>query len=256
MTSAKINILVLNPNSSRDMTEGMRKAIGHVSESQGFTNCIFNYQTAPVTSPASINNDADLALSTDAVLTALGDLSSLDYDAILVGCYSVHPLVVRLKEGVNDGVVVLGIFEASVLSAFSLLEPYADNTKFGVVTTGEFWEKNLADGVGEYLGLGAGHQTARFAGIFTSGLEAGDFHGSMPQDVVGDKLRDATRRLLRSGKVRVVIMGCAGMAGLEDIIRSVVTEEYGDKEKVYVVDGVKAGAGLVLETVRSARLFG
>lgn len=296
MSTTKINILILNPNSSRDMTEGVRKAVDSVvsdptvhgniptllickfttrlflsptylstyhpnqaipstqqAQSQGFTNCAFHYQTGPATSPASINDADDLASSTDAVLPALGDISSLDYDGVLVACYSVHPLVVRLQ-GQHDK-AVLGIFEASVLSALSLLEPYAETT-FGIVTTGTFWEQHLTNGVRDFLGLGGGQQqTNRFAGVYTTGLNAGDFHGGVPQEVVDAKLKDATRKLLKSSKVRVVVMGCAGMAGLEAIIRSVVTEEYGDKEKVFVIDGVKAGAGLLLETVRSARLF-
>ena len=53
-------------------------------------------------------------------------------------------------------------------------------------------------------------------------------------------------------------MGCAGMAGLEKVIRTTAEEVYGVDvaKQLYVVDGVKSGVLQLEQTVRSTRVFG
>jgi Asp/Glu/hydantoin racemase len=174
---------------------------------------------------------------------------------------------------------VTGIFEASILTALSLLRlpaaPFSgpEPRQWGIVTTGKFWEDHLAAGVTTFLGQssppasagpGAAEQSAphptlnlRFAGVQSTGLNAGDFHGDVPAEVVRQKMREATARLLASGRVDVVVMGCAGMAGLDAIIRDVAIEAYGEVvgKMVYIVDGVKAGVLLLEDMVRGRRIF-
>ncbi|KAL8366479.1 hypothetical protein RB595_004992 [Gaeumannomyces hyphopodioides] len=295
----EFHLLVLNPNSSAEMTEGVRKAIESSITPHG--NNAISYYTAPEPSPASINDGLGLARSTEVVLAdlqakaaardaddaeadgdAAGDAgagSSSDnhdeldgYDGVLVACYSVHPLVAHLAERHRGRRVVLGILEASVLAALALTNPYprcpeSPGRTWGIVTTGAFWEAHLEDGVRRFLDAsysasfspGPGQNAAKFAGVYTTGLDAGDFHGDVGPEVVRAKLKDATKRLLAFGRVGCVVMGCAGMAGLEDVIRSAIAEEYGEpqtpQEKVYIIDGVKAGVGLLAETIRNERMF-
>ena len=203
-----------------------------------------------------------MALSADVVS---GDLKGKldDYDAVLVACYSVHPLVQRLGRD-NPHLAVTGIFEASVLAALSLLGPPTEGEgeggkerMWGVVTTGKFWEQHLGDGVRHFLGQGKGEGNFKFGGVESTGLNAGDFHGGVDPAVVRQKLREATQRLLSKGPVECVVMGCAGMAGLEDIIRDATREKYGEgqAEKLFVVDGVLAGVGLLETTVKNRRMF-
>lgn len=158
------------------------------------------------------------------------------WDAILVACFSVHSLVPQLSAHFQGPVT--GIFEASILTALSLIKP---GEKWGIVTTGNFWEKHLSDGVDEYLGVKSGNHS-KFAGVFTSGLTAGEFHTVSP-DQVEKKLSLATKQLLQSGNVSCVVMGCGGMAGLEDMIRSTAVVVYGEKRanELFIVDGVRAG---------------
>lgn len=186
-----------------------------------------------------------------------------DYDAVLVACYSVHPLVQRLARE-NPSAAVTGIFEASVLSALALLGPPLENTgdgertrMWGVVTTGKFWERHLSDGVKGFLGQKTEDANFKFAGVESTGLDAGDFHGGVDPAVIRQKLKEATERLLSKGPVECVVMGCAGMAGLEDIIRDAVGDKYGKEEaaKLFVVDGVLAGVGLLEQTVKNRRMF-
>ncbi|EPE02656.1 hydantoin racemase [Ophiostoma piceae UAMH 11346] len=249
-------ILVLNPNSSTDMTHGVEVAI------RGLPGTLTT-STAP-SGPASINDAADLAASTEAVLSSL-DIGSLttQYDAVLVACYSVHPLVPKLSELMQGKILVTGIFEASILTALTLLPAYYSSSEtvpstWGVVTTGTFWEEHLSAGVTKFLGASAsGSDKNKFAGVYSTGLTAGDFHGGVTQETITSRLKDATKALLRSSPVGCVVMGCAGMAGLEEIIRSAAVEEYGAERgaQVYIIDGVKAGVGLLDQAAKQAALF-
>ncbi|KAK4670671.1 Protein dcg1 [Podospora pseudopauciseta] len=241
-------ILILNPNSSASMTNGVEEAIRGIN--LPLSTEIYTY-TAPPASPASINDGDDVQQSADVVLRNLQETGILkEYDAVLVACYSVHPLVHFIQENWPH-LAVTGIFEASIVTSLSLL-PYQDN--WGIVTTGKFWEKHLSDGVHHFVG--SENSNSRFAGVETTGLNAGDFHGGVDPVVVRQKLCEATKRLLDRG-VQAVVMGCAGMAGLEDIIRSVATEGRGEEagKKLLVIDGVKAGVGLLEQMVRNKRMF-
>jgi Asp/Glu/hydantoin racemase len=181
-------------------------------------------------------------------------LSPENYDAVLVACYSVHRLVSLLQPEIP--VPVTGIFEASILTSISLLPAPSSPRKWGIVTTGAFWEKHLSTGVKHYLGQPESSDSQRFAGVFTTGLNAGDFHDISPEEV-RKRLKEATLKLLNSAEVGCIVMGCAGMAGLEDIIRSTVQETYPPElaREVLIVDGVKAGILQLEQTVRSKRAF-
>lgn len=224
--------------------------------SPGQSTEVYTY-TAPSESPASINDGDDVLRSTDVVYSNLKTTGILkNYDAVLVACFSVHPLVGKLaeEEGANGRLAVTGIFEASILASLSLLRP---QRKWGIVTTGKFWEDHLTQGVNGFLGTEPQSNNAKFAGVETTGLNAGDLHGDVDPAVIRQKLREATKRLLAKGGVECVIMGCAGMAGLEEIIRSVAVEEYGLERgnRLLIIDGVRAGVGLLEQTVRNRRAF-
>lgn len=220
--------------------------------------------TAPPTSPASINDDADIQASVDAVMRAVkdGQLDLEPYDGILIACYSVHPLVQSLRHYLEDRGTfkpVTGIFEATILTSQLLIGP-PSHEKWGIVTTGKFWEDHLDQGVRACLGHEDGRGSGDvdfFAGVFTTGLNAGDFH-NMPKEEVDRRLTEATKKLFGSGSVTCVVMGCAGMAGLESIIRAAAAEVNGGKEmkNLHVVDGVKAGVMQLDQAVRSRKIFG
>jgi Asp/Glu/hydantoin racemase len=76
-------------------------------------------------------------------------LRSGDFDAFLVACYSVHPLVSKIKDIVHPSVHVIGIFEASITTAVSLLGS-PRNATFGIVSTGSIWESLLTTGVKDF----------------------------------------------------------------------------------------------------------
>ncbi|KJK76625.1 hypothetical protein H634G_08213 [Metarhizium anisopliae BRIP 53293] len=249
-SSPQMRILLLNPNSSEAMTRGMVQA----AKSTPVSNSVeIHSMTASSRAPPSIDNSEDIQASTKVVLSELpaADAARNNWDAILVACFSVHTLVPELSNWF-DGPVT-GIFEASILTAMSLLRP---GEQWGIVTTGKFWEKHLSDGVYEFLGVDAAGRSTKFAGVASSGLTAGDFH-TVPPEEVKTKLSLATKGLLESGNIACVVMGCGGMAGLEDIIRSTAKEVYGEKRagELYIVDGVKAGIMQLHQSINAAKTF-
>lgn len=214
---------------------------------------------------------------------------------MIVACYSVDPLVHELaalsatpshsaqrKAAGRSALVVQGIFEASIPVALSLLEPTparkgtpeeeeeegSDFQKWGIVTTGAFWQDHLTKGIAEFLGEEVTHpstregslrlQNKRFAGVHTTGLNAGDFHKGVSKEVIEQRLKDTTKVCLKAKNTRVIIMGCAGMAGLEGIIRKAAEEELGEDfayRELHVVDAVRAAVMQVEQRVKLQRLL-
>lgn len=163
-----------------------------------------------------------------------------------------HTLVGKI-ESVYPHIPVTGIFEASICASL----PLAGTASWGIVTTGWFWEDHLTAGVKNFLGQSGSDINRKFAGVKSTGLDAGDFHGEVPKEVIQGKLKDATKKLLHTGFVKCVVMGCAGMAGLEDIIRSAAVSKYGETaaKNICVVDGVQAGIGVLEQMVKNKRMF-
>ncbi|KAI1211495.1 Asp/Glu/hydantoin racemase [Annulohypoxylon truncatum] len=249
-------ILVLNPNSSKAMTDGLKGVIDSIDLS--YSTEIYTY-TAPEPSPASINDGKDLQHSCQTVLADLQSRyhqSEFPYDGVLIACYSVHPLVSCMQRAGAYSSSVTGIFEASVLAALSLLR---DGDAWGIVTTGKWWEEHLANGVDSFLGAKAREDpNPRFRGVESTGLNASDFHNGVDPAVVRQKLKEATQRLLAKGGVKVILMGCAGMAGLDTIIRSAASEAQGEKfaySELHVIDGVRAGIMQVEQMIKHQRLL-
>ncbi|OCT46671.1 DCG1-like protein [Cladophialophora carrionii] len=182
---------------------------------------------------------------------------------------------------------VTGIFEASVLASLGLIDKSGDEASsataaalFGIVSTGKIWETALQRAVEEFIGVdvdvdvdvdGQPPRPRRvFVGCETTGLNASELH-DLDGAEVRAKMMDATKRLLRKGgkkkkksdgdggdgdgdgdgrsisRVQAICLGCAGMVGLDDAVRTACVEELGDEagKAVYIVDGVKAGVGLL-----------
>lgn len=203
------------------------------------------YFTAP-TGVNSINSSADCHLSAAEVLPFLLNPSSNlleSHSAILIACYSEHPLVPLVKQHTTKPVT--GIFQASVAAALVLLQR---EQSFGIVSTGKVWEELLSTGVANQLGA---ETSTRFAGVETTGLTAVELH-DVPAEEVREKMKEATKRLLRRGNVGAVCLGCAGMAGMEEMVREACVEEKGEKEggEVMIIDGAKAGVALLEGLVR------
>ncbi len=251
------------------MTKGLKPILKDLMHPQ----LSLDYFTAPPTAPPSIDDEATTAASTSVTFSTLLPLLVLNpptpnnpaldgpYSAYLVACYSPHPLTQLLRD--HTGSPVLNIFEASLLHARALALP------FGIVTTGQYWEETLTKAVREYftgeyeVGVGVQPNEAfptrgeirGFVGVRSTGLTALELH-STPKEVVTWRIVDATAHLVRNG-ARTIIMGCAGMAGMEEAVKTGAVNE---GKEVHIIDGVRAGVvvleGLVRTRAMSEYTFG
>lgn len=180
-------------------------------------------------------------MSSEACLPQLQPLLA-GYDAFLVACYSPHPLVRALHQALSDADLpakpVTGIFEASVATCLASLKT---EDKFGIVSTGAQLQSILDDGVAVLLGSHASG-SPRYAGTETTGLNANELHDA-PKDQITRLMTTATTRLLDAG-AKAICLGCAGMAGLDGLVRQACIEVLGEAagSKIRIVDGVVSGA--------------
>jgi len=244
-----ISLLIINPNSTTSTTETLQPLVA----SLGFPNTQYTFFTAP-SGPKSINDDYDAIDSTNHCLPCL--LPLLDqHDGFLVACYSDHPLTRVLPKHTEKPVV--GIFQASVTTSLHLISRYQT---FGIVSTGDMWENILTKAVHAFIGiptdiLNKFNPRSPFAGVVTTGLNATELH-TAPAAEVRRRINEAAKRLLdhnHHGDVRVICLGCAGMVGMEEVVRAACIEKLGDvdgKHIVKVVDGVKAGVCVLQGIVR------
>ena len=261
-------ILVINPNSNKDMTHGLDLLIKSLSFSSDLTQ-VTTY-TAP-SGPNSINNEDDAAETAVIILKDFEQNPALnDYDAYVVACYSQHPLVpaLRKRQTTAEGGIkpVIGIFEASISISLNIVnssglvfapgnEEESVPSKFGIVTTGKAWIPLLTSGVNHYLGLGDEESkslSARFKGVESTGLNADELH-TAPEEEVRQRMVEATVRQIKDKDVCVVVLGCAGMAGMDKIVREACVKELGDEDgqKVVIVDGVKGAIAMADGMLRS-----
>jgi len=173
-------------------------------------------------------------------------------EAVLVCCYSQHPLVPALrsmfaKTG-KSNISVAGIFEASVATCLQSLDI---SERFGIVSTGEQWQSILDEAVREILGS---TNSTRYSGTETTALNAVELH-TTSKDEVDRRVKDATKRLL-SRKARAICLGCAGMAGMDRTVREACIEFLGEEDgrKIMIVDGVVSGVNYLQGVVRSTRI--
>jgi Asp/Glu/hydantoin racemase len=248
-------LLVINPNTTESMTLALQPAIDALH-----LPVDVSYFTCPTPGISSINSPADSAESAKLCLPHLLPLLP-HYDAFLVACYSHHPLVSQLKAectalateaisgdgGMSARRYVTGIFEASVLASLSLL---SENESFGIVSTGKVWEDALTEAVHALLG---GNSVSRYSGTETTGLNATELH-DLPASQVQTKMKEATKRLLKHGKVNAICLGCAGMVGLDQAVREACIDQLGQDvgRKVHIIDGVKAGVAQLVGNSRTA----
>ena len=292
MTSAAstpIRILIINPNTSTHMTTALQPVV----DSLALPSTQYNFFTCPSPGIPSINCPNDAAESAETCLPHLIPLLAHHdaflvacYSQHPLVSQLKHECA-KLKREATHGEsqarkYVTGIFEASVLASLGLLnsdlnvdyEKTAGDgeddsrgplpSAFGIVSTGKVWEEALKTAVEEFIGVPSSIDNSRFAGCETTGLNASELHDLDPEEVRA-RMMDATKRLLRRGKisstehdtvvsrVRAICLGCAGMVGLDEAVRTACVEELGEErgKDVYIVDGVKAGVGILYGLARA-----
>lgn len=226
--SADCRLLLVNPNSTSSMTENL----AHLYS--GLPNISLEFidgSDVPGCPPAIENQTHSVQSAALLLPKILGRIAESPVDGILICCFSDHPLVPILRE--NTDVPIMGIFQAS-LQAAAMME-----RKFGIVTTAMAWQPILTSSV---LALGAQRSSA---GVIATGLGVLELE-SKPQDVVLKRIEECTTTLIESG-ARCIILGCAGMAPLERMLKRILPRE------IAIIDGVRYGIHFLAAMIRAAR---
>jgi allantoin racemase len=204
--------LVINPNTSASMTKDIERTAARVFLPPW--SCVT--EGAPA-GPESLESWRDYALAAVGVLPLLG--AHDDCDGILLSCFG-DPGLFGLKELAR--VPVVGIAEASMSTALLV------GGKFGILA-GMDRARPLMDSMVRTYGL-----EARYAGSESLSMRVLDFEKDRSATL--DRLASACARLLERG-ADVVILGCAGLTGCQDELKSRVP--------VLAIDPVEAGCRML-----------
>ncbi|ODV78433.1 uncharacterized protein CANTADRAFT_90781 [Suhomyces tanzawaensis NRRL Y-17324] len=224
-----------NPNSSESVSANLAKIL------VAPPNVKFHFYTAPADAPKEISGHETSILSEQVVLP---DLLSKDvlskYDGFLIGCYSDHPLIHSL--GKHTHKPILGIMQATLL--YSLLNPSV--TKLFVLTSFNEWEQLLDRGITDFVG----NPTDVFPfGKFqrTQALDISVLSLSDPSEYAKIETRvNEVLQLYKDDAINCVLLGCAGMAGLDEKLAA-------SFPGVLFVDSCKIGVELLTSLVRFAK---
>ncbi|KAJ9653389.1 hypothetical protein H2198_007429 [Neophaeococcomyces mojaviensis] len=226
-SSKQIKILLINPNSTKSMTD---RCLQSLTETLPAGVTVYGF-TASRPSPTAIESITDAIMSTAACTKAILPIAS-NYDAFLVACFSHHPLIDALREQLMQPVV--GILEASLYASRMC------GSKFGILTPG-IRSMHLVDAsVKNEYGLGqfsVGSESVRVGALE---LE------SLPEEVLGERLSMAAMKLQVRG-AECIALGCAGMTDLKEACQEAV----GMHDRVaMVIDGVPMGIHFLIGLVR------
>lgn len=215
------HILVINPNSTQAVTQGIDQALQALRLPGGPS-----FECVTLTEgPPGIQSQRDV----DGVigpLTRLIQSRDADCDAFVIACYS-DPGLHSAREVTRKP--VLGISECGVLTALTL------GHRFGVIAI-------LAASIPRHLRyLGAMGVTDRLAAELPVGLQVTELADALR---TRQRLIDTGRRLVEEHGAHVVVMGCAGMAQYRKPLEDAIG--------VPVVEPTQAAAGMALTRVRLA----
>lgn len=214
-------ILVINPNSTQAVTDGIDRALDPLRLPGGPAfECVTLRE-----GPPGIQTQRDV----DGVIGPLTRLIAdrdADCSAFVIACYS-DPGLFSAREVTRKP--VLGISECGVLTALTL------GHRFGVIAI-------LAGSIPRHLRyLGAMGVQGRLAAELPVGLQVTELADAAR---TRQRLIDTGRRLVDEHGAHVVVMGCAGMAQY----RAPLEDALG----VPVVEPTQAAAGMALVRVRLA----
>jgi len=186
-----VKILVINPNSSKDMTTHIRAELVRIKRADSEVTVV-----ATVGAPAAIESARDVAQAVPLLLKRVEQANKEDYDAIILACFS-DPGLQAARE-VSD-ILVLGIEEATLHVAamlghkFTILTPLAKRipTKEREVRA---------------CGLESALASVRALGLTISETDTD------PERTKARILRVARCAMEEDG-AEVIVLGCAGMVG-------------------------------------------
>ncbi len=205
-----MRIKIINPNTTWEMTHSIQESA--VGAARSSTEIV---AVSPAAGPVSIESYYDEQLAIVGVLeeVLLGEKDS--YDAYIIACFG-DPGLYAARE--ITSAPVIGIAEAAMLTA-CMLAP-----KFSVLTVLARSQMITEELIRKY-GL-----WERCASLRSTGLSVLDFENDPATGI--RELKRAGEIAVREDGAEALLLGCAGMAGLEDELENTL--------KVPVINGVAA----------------
>lgn len=225
-----MKIKVINPNTSTEMTEGIRISAEKAAEANTEIVCV-NPKSGPITIEGSYD---EIIASYYLVEEVLRSEKEENYDAYVIACFG-DPALYALRE-ITDKPVI-GIAEAAISMASFI------SGRFSIVSVMPKSRLIFEELVHRY---GA---ERKLASLRTPDLSVLD---------TSDDIKKTQRILIEEAKIAVeedyaeaILLGCAGMVGF--------TEEVEKVAKVPVIDsvaaGVKVAEALVTMNLRTSKIY-
>lgn len=210
-----MRILVLNPNTSRLVTEKIEKVIRKVARKdvEVVVDCLKH-------GPEVLESYYDEARATPYSIEKVQQANRDGFDAVIIAAFC-DPGIEALKE-ISD-IPVYGTEEAAFSAALLL------GNKFAILTEKKQKESVKAQHVRK-LGL-----ESRFANVRALGM--GVVEIAEDERKVIDRAIELSRRMIDEDKAEVIIMGCASMAGY--------SAELEEKLQVPILDPVSVAYKMV-----------
>ncbi|EEQ38263.1 hypothetical protein EJF18_30894 [Clavispora lusitaniae] len=225
-----MSLLVINPNSSQSVTDNLRNIL---VAPPGIT---LEFYTAPPAAPKEIDGAQTSGLSEKIVLAdLLANSLHTKYDGYLICCYSDHPLIHSLATSTSKP--VLGIMQATLLYSYS----NARLKRSLVLTSTSGWNELLDSAITAFAGSGVfpKHKFEPTRALDVSVL-------SLSDPVEFGKITSRVEEVLveyKDSNIDCILLGCAGMAGLDDKLSEVFPG-------IIFVDSVKIGVEFLSSLVR------
>lgn len=228
-----MNLLVINPNSSKSVTENLQNILVAPPE------VTLHFYTAPAEAPKEISGTETSNLSAKVALPDLLELQKAhSYDGFLVGCYSNHPLIESLAKHTKKP--TLGIMQATLL--YSILNPSV--SKLFILTSYAEWEPLLDALVCDIVGNAPGHYPSqkfqKSKGLNVSVVSLAD-----PAEYakIENRVTEILNGEYKDDAIDCILLGCAGMAGLD----TKLAESF---PHIQFIDCLKVGVELLTSLVR------
>lgn len=223
--SDPMRVLIINPNSTASMTDGIvaaaKAAAAPDVEVEGMTNA---------SGPASIQGAADGDAATPGVVEATRQASEQGFDAVVIACFDDTGLDEARSA---SSIPVIGIGQAAFHAAMLF------GGQFSVITTLAVSIPVIEQNIARY-GL-----SEACAGVHASGLPVLSLE--QDPDTARVTLRNCAQQIAHQDRCAALVLGCAGMASFGPDMQAISGKP--------AVDGVAAAIGLartVFKAVPSA----
>lgn len=193
-----MKIMIINPNSSLEMTAHLDRVLNKIKGEHTELTV-----TCPPNGPLAIESSYDEAMCAPGVLELVKKANEEKYDAVILACFS-DPALEQARE-ISD-ILVTGIEEISLHVAAML------GSKFTVLTMTDKRVPSKEAHVRRFK-LEGSLASVRPLGMSVAEIEADE------KRACAQILKVAKEAAEKDG-AEVIVLGCAGMAGYADVVRS------------------------------------